>query len=212
MNPETVLIVGAGHAAGEMSVALRSNGFTGTIALFGEESHPPYQRPALSKGFLTGEISHEQLYVRSVAHLEKTGIELISNARVTSIDRGVEQARFAAAFFTVKKNMPGAVPWGWSDQYKCKLQIVGLNQGYDRVVLRDPPDSQSFLAFYLRDGAVLAIDAVNRVRDFVNCKKLVAAQARVPEALLQDESQPLGNLLAMQEVSAPSGCASSQVR
>jgi Reductase C-terminal len=59
-----------------------------------------------------------------------------------------------------------ALPWFWSDQYHLKLQIAGLNEDYDSVVLRGSPDTESFLAFYLKDRMLLAVDAVNRVRDF----------------------------------------------
>jgi 3-phenylpropionate/trans-cinnamate dioxygenase ferredoxin reductase subunit len=409
VNSETILVAGAGHAAGELSTALRSNGFRGDIALLGEESHLPYQRPALSKGFLTGAVTHEQLYVRSAAFLENVGIRLVPNVRVTSIDRPaktvalsdgtsrtysklvlatggrprrlslpdrrigaapnihylrtiddviqmrdgfkkgarllivgggyvglevaaaarqselhvtlletlphilarvaappvseffaalhraagveilvnaeltgfsfdgrghateaklkdgrrlgidmvlvgigllpnseiaqaagldvdngivvdehgqtsdpdilaigdcsshwniharqqvrlesvpstVEQARSAAARLTGKE-FASTVPWGWSDQYKLKLQMVGLNRGYDQVVLRGSPETQSFLVFYLKEGTVVAIDVVNRGRDFVSCKKLVAARARVSAALLENEYQPLVGLV-----------------
>jgi len=411
MSADAVVVVGAGHAAGEMSVALRSYGFTGEIILVGEEAYLPYQRPALSKGFLTGEIAHEQLYVRSAASFAKADIRLIPNVRVLSIDRArkcisasdgrvifysklvlatggrprrlaltdarvdaapnihylrtiddvtsmqnsfkkgmrlvivgggyiglevaaaarqrelnvtlleslprvlarvtappvsefyaalhrsagvdvrvnaeltgfvfdaagrvvgvktrdgggvaadfvlvcigllpntelaesaglkidngiavdefgqtsdpdilaigdctshpnrhagrrvrlesvassVEQARVAAALLAGKSLPNDSVPWFWSDQYKLKLQIVGLNQGYDQVVLRGSPDSQSFLAFYLKDGTLLAVDAVNRIRDFMTCKKLVAARVSVDPSQLADDSIPLTTLVA----------------
>ena len=53
---EQVVVVGAGHAAGQVAVALRQKGFTGGITLIGEEPWVPYQRPPLSKAFLAGEL------------------------------------------------------------------------------------------------------------------------------------------------------------
>ena len=87
MNVENVLIVGAGHAAGELALAVRSLGYLGEIILLGAEVHRPYQRPALSKGFLTGQVTLEQLYLRSEAHFEKAKIQFMPMSRVVSIDR-----------------------------------------------------------------------------------------------------------------------------
>ena len=55
-NAENIaLIVGAGHAAGECATAIRDQGWMGRIVMVGEERHLPYQRPPLSKAFLSGE-------------------------------------------------------------------------------------------------------------------------------------------------------------
>ena len=53
------------------------------------------------------------------------------------------------------------VPWFWSDQYDLKLLIVGLSHGYDQCVLRGDPAAHSFCVCYLRDGELIALDAVN---------------------------------------------------
>ncbi|MNN88384.1 Ferredoxin--NAD(P)(+) reductase fdr [compost metagenome] len=56
-----VVIIGAGQAGGEASIALRQAGHEGPITLLGSESHPPYRRPPLSKEYLAGKSSHEHL-------------------------------------------------------------------------------------------------------------------------------------------------------
>lgn len=407
---ETVLIVGAGHAAGEMAVALRMNGYAGAITLIGDEAYLPYQRPPLSKAFLSGEINLERLYLKAPATYQTANIEFIGNARVTAIDRqakavtladgrqltygklvlatggrprqlalpddrinrapnlhylrtighvdnmrgqfmprnrlviigggyiglevaavarkkgidvtvleamprvlarvtapevsafytqvhrdagvrvltdtelkgflfdddghittvlagdglkipadvvivgiglipnvelaadagldiengiavdkygqtsdpdilaigdcsshpnayagrrlrlesvpsALEQARSAAALLVGQKKPYNAVPWFWSDQYDLKLQMVGLNQGYETVSLRGSPANRSFLAFYLKDGVVLAADSVSRPQEFMIAKKLVAERIKVDARRLADESQPLKDLL-----------------
>ncbi len=53
-------------------------------------------------------------------------------------------------------------PWFWSDQYDLKLQMAGLSEGYDDLAIRGSTQGSSFIAFYLRDGRVIAADAVNR--------------------------------------------------
>jgi len=123
--------------------------------------------------------------------------------RLESVPNALEQARAAASALCGKPRPNRAVPWFWSDQYDLKLQMVGLSQGHDRCVLRGDPASRRFIAFYLRDGVVIAADAISRPADFMVAKRLVGAGARVEIASLADDSIPLKELLA-----APAGDAS----
>ncbi len=82
-----VVVVGAGQAASALAVKLRSLGHTGAITLIGAETAPPYQRPALSKGYLLGEIGEERLWLRSPEFYTENAITLRLGAPVTEIDR-----------------------------------------------------------------------------------------------------------------------------
>jgi 3-phenylpropionate/trans-cinnamate dioxygenase ferredoxin reductase subunit len=82
-----VVIVGASHAGSEVSVRLRQAGFTGSIAMIGAESFLPYNRPPLSKAFLSGEASTEQILLRSAAAYANAHIDWHAATTVTSIDR-----------------------------------------------------------------------------------------------------------------------------
>ena len=82
-----VIIIGAGHAGGIMAIALRQSKFQGSITLIGEENFLPYQRPALSKGFLTGDIKEKRLYLKSQDYFDNNNIDVIRNCKVLSIDR-----------------------------------------------------------------------------------------------------------------------------
>ena len=84
-----------------------------------------------------------------------------------------------------------ATPWFWSIQYDLKLQTVGLSSGYHATVLRGDPAARSFSLIYLRDGAVIALDCVNRVKDYVQGRALVEARAAIAPALLADPDTPL---------------------
>lgn len=403
---QTFVIVGAGQAGAETALELRKLGFAGRVVLVGEEPHPPYKRPPLSKGFLAGSVTQEQLYVQPLAGLEKQNIEFRANTRVTRIDRAAKTLHFAdggaltydklalttggrprllsmanadkpnvfpvrtindivamrahsvagkhaviigggfigleaaavaiklglkvtileglprvlarvtspevSAFFerihreagvdvrtgvqiaalegdgavthvtlgdgsridadfvvagiglvpntelaqaagldvdngiivdecartsdpdiyaagdctnhpseflgrrvrlesvqnameqgrNAARNMLGKnepyhmVPWFWSDQYDCKLQMVGISTGYEQVVLRgDPTTQRSFAAFYLKDGKVIAADAVSKPQEFLFAKKLVAMRAAVDPARLADEAVPMKDLV-----------------
>lgn len=84
---ERVIIVGAGHAAGELSTSLRQEGYEGEILMVGEEGYLPYHRPPLSKAFLAGEVDIEALSIKSQATYDKAGVEFLGNKRVEAIDR-----------------------------------------------------------------------------------------------------------------------------
>ena len=70
-----------------------------------------------------------------------------------------------------------------------KLQIVGLAEGYDQMILRGDPESASFAAFYLANGQLLAVDAVNRPREFAIGKQLNAQGVFFDPEDLGDQSE-----------------------
>jgi len=83
---KNIVIVGAGHAAGQIMVTLRQRKYDGKITLIGEEEHYPYQRPPLSKKFLAGELSVERLYVKPPSFYDNPDVELHFGTTVASID------------------------------------------------------------------------------------------------------------------------------
>lgn len=82
-----IVIVGAGQAGGRAAEALRSTGHTGSITLAGEEAHPPYERPALSKDLLRDGSPDRIAWVRPAAWYEANGVTLLRNRKVVAIDR-----------------------------------------------------------------------------------------------------------------------------
>lgn len=88
-----------------------------------------------------------------------------------------------------------AVPWFWSNQYDLKLQTIGLSMGYDDVVVCGSPESRSFSVVHLKNGAVIALDCVNSVKDYVQGKALVNRKSQIDRELLADTQRPLKALL-----------------
>lgn len=82
-----IVVVGGGHAAGQLVDCLRKEGHEGSITLVGEEPQLPYQRPPLSKKYLTGELAVERVLFRPRAVYEKNEIDLRLGRRVEHIDR-----------------------------------------------------------------------------------------------------------------------------
>ena len=106
--------------------------------------------------------------------------------RLESVQNAVEQAKTAVSNICGKEAHYCEVPWFWSDQYDLKLQIAGLSQDHDDVVLRGEPSSGSFACFYLKNGVLVAVDAINAPRDFVQAKSLIADKVRVDPDKLAD--------------------------
>ena len=90
MPPQTIIILGAGHAGGTAAALLRQNGFTGSIILIGEEAAVPYHRPPLSKAYLKGEVDAESLKLRSDTFYHDAGITLRLGAPAVVIDRATK--------------------------------------------------------------------------------------------------------------------------
>lgn len=82
-----VVILGAGQAGYQAATALRNEGYGGAITLIGEEAHPPYQRPPLSKTYLAGGVEPSALYLGTNDLFERHRITLLTGERVTQIDR-----------------------------------------------------------------------------------------------------------------------------
>ena len=82
-----VVIVGAGQAGLQLASSLRENGFCGRICILGDEAHPPYQRPPLSKAFLSGTFSQELLWMQEPDYFAQNAIDFRPSTRVRYIDR-----------------------------------------------------------------------------------------------------------------------------
>jgi 3-phenylpropionate/trans-cinnamate dioxygenase ferredoxin reductase subunit len=107
--------------------------------------------------------------------------------RLESVPNAIDQAEVVA------QNIMGAAkdyiskPWFWSDQYDVKLQIAGLNTGYDRVITRRTDDAVSF--WYYAGSTLLAVDAANDPRGYMVGKRLIeAGKSPDPDAIANPET------------------------
>jgi len=81
-----IVIVGAGQAGGSAALQLRSAGFEGALTLIGAEPHPPYERPPLSKAYLTGDLAYDSLLLRPLEFYGDQNVQLLTDTSVTSIN------------------------------------------------------------------------------------------------------------------------------
>jgi 3-phenylpropionate/trans-cinnamate dioxygenase ferredoxin reductase subunit len=113
--------------------------------------------------------------------------------QLESVDNALEQARVAAAGMCGRRARHAHVPWFWSDQYGLKLQIVGLADGFDEIVVRGDPDRPGFSVWYLRDNELLSMETVNNPLEFMQAGRWIGAHAKVDAQVLRDATTPLDN-------------------
>jgi 3-phenylpropionate/trans-cinnamate dioxygenase ferredoxin reductase component len=118
----------------------------------------------------------------------------LGQIRLESVQNAIDQAECVAA------NIMGAaqdyvpLPWFWSDQFDCKLQIAGLNSGYDRIITR-PGEGDAVSFWYYQGDRLLSVDAMNDPRAYMVGKRLIE-MGRTPDPVaIADPATQLKALL-----------------
>jgi 3-phenylpropionate/trans-cinnamate dioxygenase ferredoxin reductase subunit len=91
-----IVVIGGGHAAGDLAGRLRGLGYGGELTLLCEERYPPYQRPPLSKGYLLGATPLERVLLRPAELYAQEGVTLLLNERALWVDRAAKRVRLSA--------------------------------------------------------------------------------------------------------------------
>lgn len=115
--------------------------------------------------------------------------------RLESVQNAHDMAVCAVRAIMGDKQPYAALPWFWSNQYDLKLQTAGLALGHDAEVIRGSLEERSFTVVYLREGRVIALDCVNRMRDYAQGRRLVEARAHIAPELLADSEIALKDML-----------------
>jgi 3-phenylpropionate/trans-cinnamate dioxygenase ferredoxin reductase subunit len=113
--------------------------------------------------------------------------------RLESVPNAIEQAEVVAENLMGAEKTYAAKPWFWSDQYDVKLQIAGLNTGYDSVVTREADGATSF--WYYAGTTLLAVDAMNDPRGYMIGKRLIEAGKSPDPAVIADPETDMKALL-----------------
>jgi 3-phenylpropionate/trans-cinnamate dioxygenase ferredoxin reductase subunit len=112
--------------------------------------------------------------------------------RLESVPHAIDQAEAVAANVLGAGSPYEAKPWFWSDQYDVKLQITGLNAGFDDIVMRDVEGRSHW---YFAGDDLLAVDAMNAPRAYMVAKRLIDAGRSPPKAAVADIDLPVKSLL-----------------
>ncbi len=112
--------------------------------------------------------------------------------RLESVPNAIDQAEVIAENILGASKEYSAKPWFWSDQYDVKLQIAGLNTGFDHVVTRDNGQG-SMSVWYFSQSKLLAVDAMNAPRDYMVGKRLIeGGKSPAPERVADMDAEIRG--------------------
>ncbi len=118
----------------------------------------------------------------------------LGQIRLESVQNAIDQSECVAANIMGAAQDYAPMPWFWSDQFDCKLQIAGLNTGYDQIVTR-PGEAGAISFWYYKSGRLLSVDAMNDPRAYMVGKRLIE-MGRTPDPVaIADPATQLKALL-----------------
>lgn len=115
--------------------------------------------------------------------------------RLESVPNAIDQAECVAENLLGAEKTYVPQPWFWSDQYDVKLQIAGLNTGYDRIITRAGDKDGAMSFWYYQGDTLLAVDAANDPRAYMVGKRLIDGGKSPAPDLLADPATDLKSLL-----------------
>ena len=115
--------------------------------------------------------------------------------RLESVQNAHDMAACAAKAICGDPQAYDTLPWFWSNQYDLRLQTAGLSLGYDATVLRGEPATRGFSVIYLKEGRMIALDCVNRTKDYAQGRRLIEDRVVIPPELLLDTETELKAML-----------------
>lgn len=115
-----------------------------------------------------------------------------AHIRLESVQNANDQAKTVALDIIGKSEPYRVIPWFWSNQYDARLQTVGVAIGYEEEILRGDTASGSFSVIYLQDDKVIALDCINKTKDYVQGRALIEAAAKDGETLDKEQLADAG--------------------
>ncbi|MBY6262730.1 pyridine nucleotide-disulfide oxidoreductase [Azospirillum sp. 412522] len=117
------------------------------------------------------------------------------HVRLESVQNACDQGEIAAATLSGKPRAYAPVPWFWSDQYETKLQIVGIGEGHDSIVVRPGKRDGAKSIWYFRGDDLLAVDAINDPASYMVGRRLLTAGLRPDRRDVANVAFPLASIL-----------------
>ena len=148
----TFVIVGGGLAGAKAAEALRTAGFDGEVVLFGTETERPYERPALSKGYLLGKDTRDSVFVHSTDWYAQNNVDLRTGVTVAMIDPAAHLATFDGGTIAYDKLL---LATGSSAR---RIDIPGAGLG-NVFYLRTLPESEALRAAFTPEARVVVVGA-----------------------------------------------------
>lgn len=120
---------------------------------------------------------------------------LVGRGRIEHWDVALKHGAAVGASMAGRPTSYTESPYVWSDQFGLTFQLLGRPRESDDLVLRDDATSQSYLAIWVRDGAVAAVGGLDRSRDVAAARRLIGVDVAQHLAALADSTVDLRNLL-----------------
>ena len=183
-----VLIVGSGHAGAQAAIALRRLGFTGTVALAGEEAELPYERPPLSKEYLSGDRPFDRMLLRQAAFWPSADIALLAGRKAVHVDPPAHAVTFADGEVATYGRLVWAAG-GDARRLSCHgHDLSGVHSVRSRAdvdqLLRELPDVRHVAVV---GGGFIGMEAAAVLTKLGRTVTLLEAQSRVLARVCGDE-------------------------
>lgn len=180
----SVVVVGIGLLP-DLTLAQRSGIETGNGILVNE-----FCETSVENVFAAGDIAHHP------------NPFLGRHIRVEHWQNAQHQGAYAARNMLGQRKPFHEVPWVWSDQYEHNLQVVGLPDPTEQLVVRGDVGGRNFSGFFLRDSRITAALAVNRPEDVRIARLMIQHKKEVSEQVLADVDANLAELVAVRDCAA----------
>lgn len=112
-----------------------------------------------------------------------------------SVQNAVSQGKIAAANMLGKDSSYTEVPWFWSEQYDCRVQMAGIPKPSDHHVFRTNPDTGGLSVFCVSEDRLSAVQCIDSPRDYMVGRQLITQRTPVADAALADHQFNLKELL-----------------
>jgi 3-phenylpropionate/trans-cinnamate dioxygenase ferredoxin reductase subunit len=110
--------------------------------------------------------------------------------RLESVHNAVEQAKSVASSIAGNQKPYHQVPWFWSEQYDLKIQIAGISEMYDDIVITGNKKSESFSVFHFKKKKLISVEAINNQKGFLVGKRLIKQGTENAKNIIQNIDQP----------------------
>ena len=117
--------------------------------------------------------------------------DAVNKSQLDATQNANDQARCAASNIAGKEQSYESIPWFWSDQYDMKIQMIGLQNSEDDVVVRgdlNSPNKNGLSLFYMKESRIVATDCINRPKEFASAKQLIQSRMKLDASKIRDES------------------------
>jgi 3-phenylpropionate/trans-cinnamate dioxygenase ferredoxin reductase subunit len=188
-----IVVVGAGQAALTLAETLRRGGETRPITLIGEEPHPPYQRPPLSKAYLSGDMPRERLWLKPSDWYAGQGVDLVTGVEVTAIDRARLQVTLSDGGVRAYGHLVlanGSRPRAFPAEAGGSLRGVHLIRGIDDIDRLQAALAQAARILVI-GGGYIGLEAAAVARGLGKAVTLIEAGPRILARVACDRTADL---------------------